>query len=364
MKFQKLIFFVLLIPTFAYSQLTAHKGEIEDSYNFWLYLPETYNPSSTRIPLIIFLHGHSLCGNDLNRVRKYGCIDAIEHGLNLEAAVIAPQNPSGPWKPDKIDKILDWTLEHYSIDTNRVYVFGMSLGGYGTLDYTGTYPNRIAAAIALCGGANLKDYCGLGTFPLWIIHGTADKSVPLSQSEKVINAIKRCGPTPMLRFSALKGLNHSYLARAFYISEPYEWLFCHKRGEIYLNKNISITQTQMAQAYSHREKKTISVWQVLEEYRPQEVKQEDTLCLRKDITSKTLPLKDPLSNSQAQFSENVSEDSLHLSSDSNVQIYLVKRGDTLYAIAKKFGSTIERLCELNAIKETAILRIGQQLRVN
>ncbi len=76
--------------------------------------------------------------------------------------------------------------EHYDVDTTRVYVIGMSLGGYGTLDFVGTYPQRVAAAMALCGGSTLKDMSGLADVPFWIQHGTADRAVPVSQSKAVV----------------------------------------------------------------------------------------------------------------------------------------------------------------------------------
>ena len=76
----------------------------------------------------------------------------------------------------KIDDVVEWTKAHYQVDASRIYVLGMSLGGYGTLDYAGTYPHKVAAAMALCGGCTLRDKQGLGDLPLWIIHGTADKA--------------------------------------------------------------------------------------------------------------------------------------------------------------------------------------------
>jgi len=225
--------------------LTAFRGTIEDGYNFWFYVPpsscDSMKNDSVKImkPLIIFLHGRSLCGKNLYTVRRYGCIDAIERGLNIDAYIISPQNPGEAWKPSKIIKLLDWSKEHHDIDTNRVYVVGMSLGGYGTIDFVGTYPEKVTAAIALCGGGTLSDFCGLSKLPLWIIHGTADRSVPVAQSQRVVDAMINCGDTSLLRFDWLKGVNHTRLARTFYLPEMYEWLFSHSMDDSvkYVNKN-------------------------------------------------------------------------------------------------------------------------------
>lgn len=96
---------------------------------------------------------------------------------------------------------------NYSMDSTRVYVIGMSLGGYGTLDFTGTYPNKVAAAMALCGGCTLKDKTGLGKVPLWIIHGTADRAVSIKESKVVVDELKQTNNDKRLKFDWLKVLH-------------------------------------------------------------------------------------------------------------------------------------------------------------
>lgn len=361
----KLTFILLLtLPYLAYSQLSAHKKEVPDSYNFWLYLPDNYYTQKESTPLLIFLHGNSLCGNDLNRVKRYGTIDAIERGLKVDAVVLAPQNPGGAWRPEKINKLLDWALQNYPVDTNRIYVFGMSLGGYGTLDYTGTYPERIAAAVALCGGANLKSYCGLGTFPLWIAHGTADRSVPVSQSQKVVNAIKACGPTDLLRFSKLQGVDHSYLARAFYVPEPYEWLFCHTKADssAYLNTTIPLTKQTMANAYTQRAKTTIRVDSTMARYRS-DVEAEKVPEIAQQSDSSNREQTEVKSTQEIPTQEVINDEISRKNEPENSEKYhIVKKGDTLYAIARRYGTTIGNLCKINNIKENSILQIGQKIQ--
>ena len=193
MKRTAALFITLLIAAAAMAQrgqLAAMKNVVDGGYNFWLYAPKEYVTEGHRVPVIIFLHGASLCGRNMQRVRRYGLLHAIQQGRYYPCMVIAPQNPGGAWRPDKIARVLDWVEARHDVDTTRVYVIGMSLGGYGTLDFAGTYPDRVAAAMALCGGSTLKDFSGLGRIPLWILHGTADRAVPLSQSETVVKAIE------------------------------------------------------------------------------------------------------------------------------------------------------------------------------
>ena len=219
-------------------KITAHRGDVKNGYNYWFVEPE--NPDGLK-PLVIFLHGQSLCGNDLNKVKRYGTLDAVEKGRDIDAFVLAPQNPGGSWDPEKIMNIVDYLVDNNDkIDQNRIYVLGMSLGGYGTLDFAATYPDEIAAAIAMCGGATKKNVGGLNEMPLWIIHGTADTAVPISKSDKVVNEMRAAnGHTPRLAYDRIPGMNHSQPARVFYMPETYEWLFSHSL----LDEGRPITKT-------------------------------------------------------------------------------------------------------------------------
>ena len=234
-----------------YDFIRPVKDSIPDGYNFWVYTPLDYYYSLEHTPVIIFLHGQSLCGNNLEKVRRYGPLDAIVKGRQIEALVIVPQNPGGSWNPKKINEVLEWTKKNYAMDSTRVYVIGMSLGGYGTLDFAGTYPGKIAAAMALCGGCTLKDKSGLGKLPLWIIHGTADRAVPLKQSKNVVENLQNSNNDSRLKFDWLKGASHGALARILYMNKTYEWLFSHSlldKGRP-VNNNIDIKKSDLSKAY-------------------------------------------------------------------------------------------------------------------
>lgn len=234
-------------------QLAAMHNAVKDSYNFWLYAPREYIYEKQKVPVIVFLHGASLCGSNMQRVRRYGLLHAIEKGRYYPCMVIAPQNPGGSWNPKKILKILDWVESSYNVDTTRVYVIGMSLGGYGTLDFAGTYPERIAAAMALCGGSTLKDLSGLGKVPLWILHGTADRAVPVSQSKNVVKSMKTSGNDKLLRYDWLPGASHGDLARILYLKQTYDWLFAHSLQDNprEINNIITIEMPDLRNAYDY-----------------------------------------------------------------------------------------------------------------
>lgn len=321
---------IICITGIAQSKMVAYRDTVKNGYNFWVYTPESYDSTKADLPLVVFLHGNSLCGSDLNRVRRYGTLDAISMGRKINAVVLAPQNPGGPWNPDRVMNVIDWVQENYSTDINRMYVIGMSLGGYGTFSVAAKYPERIAAAMALCGGSNLKDHCGLTKLPLWIIHGTADQAVGVSESQKIVNAMIECGDTSRLLFDRMPGINHSDLAKMFYINLTYDWLFKHSLTDAdrAVNREFQITNEKLNQAYKNIDR-TANKFEVIDAKRGTQIEQ--------PTTSQT--------------------------TSTSKSYHKVKQGDTLYSIAKKYHTTVNKLCQINHIKETSILQIGQKIKL-
>lgn len=230
-------------------KFTPYRGTLKDGYDFWLVEPaDTTGPK----PLFVFLHGASLCGRNLERVKTYGTLDAISKGRNIDGYVIAPQNPGGAWNPRKIQSVIDWAKDNNNIDADRIYVLGMSLGGYGVIDFVATYPDEVAAAIACCGGGSVRDLSMLNNVPLWIIHGTADRAVHISQSDQVVKAMKKHdSSTPRLIYDRVPGWSHGDPARLFYLNETYEWLLNHSLSDEDrpVTEGFGITQELMRQAY-------------------------------------------------------------------------------------------------------------------
>ena len=344
------VIFLLLSLSGRAQHLESFKNVVPDAYNFWVYTPplssqndsidsptEVTDTAKTK-PLVVFIHGASLCGRDLSRVRRYGVLHAIQMGLNLDAYVLAPQNPGGAWRPACINRCLDYVVANYPIDTTRIYVIGMSLGGFGTIDYLSVYHDRIAAAMAICGGGNASSYCGLNDVPLWIVHGNADRQVSIASSRKVVNAMRQCNDSvPLLIFTELNGVNHTFPARLFYLESTYNWLMSHRRdsGDMTVNRDYSISTTDMTNAY-HK--------------------------LRRGHT----PIKvvtDAHTGDAAGVQASAPAKKKDKEKKETQQHYVVKKGDTLSKIAKQHGTTVAKLCQINGIKQNANLRIGQKIKV-
>lgn len=319
MAMKKLFLILMLIqmslPSLA--QLMACRGFVEEGYDFWLYLPDSYEKAE-ELPLVMFLHGKSLSGDSLEMVLRYGCIHALLKGRPIDAIVVAPQAQTS-WEPARVMALYDWIDDHYKVDTNRFYVLGMSMGGYGTLDVATEYPDKVAAAMAMCGGALGKELCGLSTLPLWIIHGTDDELVPIRCSDRVVDSIRSCGDTTRLIYHRLEGENHSRLARVFYLEQTYKWLFSHslKDQDRPVNRDFSMSTDLLEVAYDNMDAK-----------------------FKVDIVEAVYP---PIRE--------------------RMKYYVAKKGETLAEIAVENYTTVSILCKLNDIKKTTKLWPGRKLRV-
>ena len=223
----KLFYITLFILTSAFGFAQLKTITNKTTYPFWINVPE--KESTEKQPVLIFLHGKSLSGTDLNRVRRYGVLRAMDKGRKIPAIVVAPQVAKGNWNPDKVLEVLEYVKKNYNVDESRIYVCGMSLGGYGTLHFAGKYADKITAAVAICGGGNVKDGCKLATIPLWIQHGDVDYIVPMSESKKVVDAIKKCDENADVTLTIIKGGNHGNVERLFHEDAMYDWLFKQKR---------------------------------------------------------------------------------------------------------------------------------------
>jgi predicted peptidase len=201
-------------------------------YPFLLSIPPDSINNQGPVPLLIFLHGRSLSGEDLNLVKKYGVLHEMEKkGRFVPGYVIGPQVKKGEsWNADKLLKLVNYMIRNYNIDSTRIYVAGMSLGGYGTLHFAGKYPEKITAAVALCGGGDTRDACRLATIPLWIEHGEKDEAVPVQESIKMADAIKKCDGGQKLKFIIQPDADHGDLEKIFRTDEFYNWLFQKRRN--------------------------------------------------------------------------------------------------------------------------------------
>jgi predicted peptidase len=227
------LLFLLIVTTFVSAQIMKPEkfsGEIslDVGYDYLAYLPDGYDDTSKNFPLLIFLHGSGERGNDLEKVKIHGVPKHIEKGEKFPFIVIAPQcKPKQWWKGHELVALLDHIESKYRVDKSRIYVTGLSMGGFGTWSMALEAPNRIAAIIPVCGGGLPHRICEVGGVPVWAFHGDQDFVVPLSESVRMIEASKKCGIEAVL--TIYEGVNHNSWDATYANPEIYEWLLKHKR---------------------------------------------------------------------------------------------------------------------------------------
>lgn len=201
------------------------------SCNYLLYLPESYGEEKKTWPLMLFLHGAGERGSDLQKVKVHGPPKIVEKQRDFPFIVVSPQCPSGDWWDEKLDvltNLLDDIVARYDVDTDRVYLTGLSMGGYGTWALACKHPERFAAIAPICGGG--KHFLGyrLKNTPIWAFHGAKDRVVPLEKSEEMVGAVNSRGGNAKLTIYPNAG--HDSWTQSYENQELYDWLLEQRRG--------------------------------------------------------------------------------------------------------------------------------------
>jgi predicted peptidase len=198
--------------------------------NYLLYLPEGYDKNGKSWPLLLFLHGAGESGNDLAKIKKHGPPKLIEAGKDFPFIVVSPQSERFGWDPQTLNALLDDIVAHYKVDQDRIYVTGLSMGGFGTWALAAAHPDRFAAIVPICGGGNRSDARRLKDLPIWVFHGAKDKTVPPSRSESMVKALKAAG-APEVRFTLYPEAGHDSWTETYDNPEVYQWLLQHSRAQ-------------------------------------------------------------------------------------------------------------------------------------
>ncbi len=195
---------------------------------YLLYLPQGYERGRKRWPLLLFLHGAGERGRDPELVKKHGPPRLIAEGHGLPFIVVSPQCPAGQWwSTDTLSALLDEVMASCRVDERRVYLTGLSMGGYGTWGMACERPERFAAIAPICGGGNRLLAHALKHVPVWAFHGAKDNVVPLAESERMVNAVKACGGKA--RLTVYPEASHDSWTSTYADPALYKWLLKHRR---------------------------------------------------------------------------------------------------------------------------------------
>jgi predicted peptidase len=195
---------------------------------YLLYLPKGYGRSKKKWPLMVFLHGSGERGSNLEMVKSHGPPKLIEAGQEFPFIMVSPQCPADAWwTTDMISTLLDDLEQHLQVDTTRVYLTGLSMGGFGTWATAGEFPNRFAAIAPICGGGLELWMRNITHLPVWAFHGAKDDVVPLEQTTRLIHELKRLG-SKKAKLTVYKNAGHDSWTRAYANPKLYEWMLAQK----------------------------------------------------------------------------------------------------------------------------------------
>lgn len=209
---------------------TPHSMSAHSTIRYLTFLPKNYSAKGAPVPLIVFLHGSGERGSDLNKVKAWGPPALADKDPDFPFMVVSPQAPDGEWwHANLLKAMLDEVLASYNVDRRRVYLTGISMGGYGAWDLAINYPDYFAAIAPICGGGNALRIGQLKQVPVWAFHGLKDQSVPERESASMVAALKAVGGD--VKYTVLPAAGHVDAWVYAYGGEAglFDWFLAHRK---------------------------------------------------------------------------------------------------------------------------------------
>ena len=247
-----IIYTFLSFITFSQNESFFEKNvfipEAGDTLNYRLMRPMNFD-STKKYPVVLFLHGAGERGNDnkmqlvngalnfaspLNR-KQFPCYVLVPQCANKFRWVevdwklpshVQPDIPSVYLKRTML--LLDSLVKKLNIDTNKIYITGLSMGGFGIWDAISRWPNKFAAAVPVCGGGDTAKASTIKDIPIWAFHGSNDKVVMTSRSRDMIDAIKKAGGNP--KYTEYLETGHDAWKKAYIDQKMFFWLFSQSKA--------------------------------------------------------------------------------------------------------------------------------------
>lgn len=223
------------------NQLKALQTTQTSEVRYLLFLPRHYGKkASKRWPLILFLHGAGERGTDTWKVATHGPPKHVKDHPEFPFIVVSPQCPEGEiWSNDTLLALLDGVMSDYAVDPALVYLTGLSMGGYGTWRLGLTHPEKFAAIAPVCGGGELITVAlssfgkskSLRSLAVWAFHGAKDQVVPVSESERMVGAVKKARMREV-RLTIYPDFGHDSWTQTYENAQLYDWFLKHERKAV------------------------------------------------------------------------------------------------------------------------------------
>lgn len=225
MKFSS---YSLLIMSFLF--FVSCEAQITD-YEYLLFkASNTSVAKEGKFPLMVFLHGAGERGSDLELVKKNGPPKMVETDKDFPFYLLSPQQaPDSYWDLEGLKKTIDEVVAANPIDANRIYLTGLSMGGYATWELSMAYPDYFAAIAPICGGAkeDAANVDRIAHLPVWAFHGADDSIVPEENTAAIMKALKKVNPTA--RYTVYPEVDHDSWTETYSNPELYFWLLAQAK---------------------------------------------------------------------------------------------------------------------------------------
>lgn len=218
------------LSSYAQQQIVKQANIVrKTTLTYLLKVPSNYEANKNeRFPLLIFLHGSGERGNDINKVKTHGPPSFVDAREDFPFITVSPQCPEGTWwVTEDLQAMLEQLKESLRIDENRIYVTGLSMGGFGTWAWACKYPEQFAAIAPVCGGGDLQFADELKSTPVWAFHGEEDFVVPVKRTIEMVEAVNASGGKA--RMTIYPGVGHDSWVNAYSNEELYQWLLSNTR---------------------------------------------------------------------------------------------------------------------------------------
>jgi predicted peptidase len=210
-------------------QRTHFEATVKVELDYLLYLPQDYEKQE-KWPLLLFLHGAGERGNNLDLVTIHGPPKRIAAGDEFPFIVVSPQCPKDKWwDPVALTALLDELVEKHKVDTDRIVVTGLSMGGFGTWSLAAHTPGRFAAIAPICGGGDPIWARRITHLPTWVFHGAKDGAVPLERSQQMVNELRRRSGN--VTFTVYPEAEHDSWTETYNNPELYTWMLEQRRTD-------------------------------------------------------------------------------------------------------------------------------------
>ena len=202
-----------------------------ETLDYYLYYPVAYESDSEKLfPLLLFLHGGGESGGDLNMLKSNGPPKLLAQGREFPFLILAPQNPNVRqwWNTRAVKELLDKIMENNRVDPERIYLTGLSRGGGAAWEMAVQYPDIFAAMAVVCGMTPVPYAAWINKeMPIWVFHGDKDESIPVTESDEMVERLKGMGHP--VKYTRYEGVGHNAWERAYLEEGLYDWFVEQKK---------------------------------------------------------------------------------------------------------------------------------------